>query len=277
IKVRLLGFCQAVYGRNADAPLPVIAAAGPGDCFQTAIEATRIAVRHMTPVFLLTDGYIANAAGPWSIPDMADFDPILANAVPEKPASDEPTALKKTIWRRDEASLGRAWIAAGTDGFAHRIGGLEKDIATGDISYDADNHQAMSDLRQAKVDAVADFIPPQGVDQGAEKGPLVVVGWGSTHGVIWRAVDQARDAGIDVAQIHLRYLNPLPKNLGALLAGYDRILLPEMNMGQCATLLRDKLEVDVVPLTKVSGQPFKISEIVDAIKENMPPAVRAAE
>ncbi len=265
---------QAVYGRNADAPMPVIAASGPGDCFDVAIEATRIALRHMTPVFLLTDGYIANAAGPWAIPDMDSYDPITINPIPEKPQSDDATDLKRAVWARDPQSLGRAWIPAGTQGFAHRIGGIEKDIATGDISYDADNHQAMSELRQQKVDNVARFIPPQAVEQGGESGPLVVVGWGSTHGVIWRAVEQARAAGIDVAQIHLRYLNPLPENLAELLRGYERILLPEMNMGQCATLLRDKLEVDVIPLNKVSGQPFKIGEIVDAIKEAVAPAAQ---
>lgn len=268
---------QAVYGRNADAPIPVIATSSPGDCFDAAIEATRIAVRHMTPVFLLTDGYIANAAGPWALPDMAAHAPIETNALPAKPDNDDPTVLKKAIWKRDDKSLGRPWVAPGDDGFAHRIGGLEKDIETGDISYDAANHQAMSELRARKVDLIADFIPDQTVEQGPEKGPLVVVGWGSTYGAIRRAITVARDQGYDVAQVHLRYLNPLPKNLGALLAGYERILLPEMNMGQCATLLRDKLEVDVIPLTKVSGQPFKITEITDAIAEYYPAAVKAAE
>ena len=268
---------QAVYGRNADAPLPVIAASSPGDCFETAIEATRIAVRHMTPVFLLTDGYIANAAGPWALPDMDAFEKIEPNAPPAAPPSDDPTDLKKAIWKRDEKSLGRPWVAPGAEGLAHRIGGLEKDIETGDISYDAANHQAMSDLRARKVASVADFIPEQTVEQGPGRGPLVVVGWGSTHGAIWRAVTVAREQGFDIAQIHLRYLNPLPKNLKALLSGYERILLPEMNMGQCATLLRDKLEVDVIPLTKVSGQPFKITEIVDAIAAHYPAAVKAAE
>ena len=266
---------QAVYGRNADAPLPVIATAGPGDCFDAAIEATRIAIRHMTPVFLLTDGYIANAAGPWALPDMEDFEPILHGA-PPKPR-DDATELKKAIWNRDPSTHGRPWVAPGMEGLAHRIGGLEKDIATGDISYDADNHQAMSDLRARKVEAVADFIPDQDVEQGETKGPLAVIGWGSTHGAIWRAVNDAREQGYDVAQIHLRYLSPLPKNLGRLLGCYDKIILPEMNIGQCATLLRDKLGLEVIQLNKVSGQPFKISEIVDAIKENYPGAKQAAE
>lgn len=265
---------QAVYGRNADAPLPVIATAGPGDCFDAAIEATRIAIRHMTPVFLLTDGYIANAAGPWALPDMADFEPILSNAPPQP--QEDPTALKKEIWNRDPSSLGRPWVAPGMEGLAHRIGGLEKDIETGDISYDAANHQAMSELRARKVQAVADFIPDQEVEQGETKGPIAIVGWGSTHGAIYRAVQLAREEGYDVAQIHLRYLNPLPKNLGRLLASYDKIILPEMNMGQCATLLRDKLGIDVIQLNKVSGQPFKITEIQDVIKEHYPVAIKKA-
>ncbi|MCA8888928.1 MAG: hypothetical protein KDA46_08875, partial [Parvularculaceae bacterium] len=145
-------------------------------------------------------------------------------------------------------------------------GGIEKDIATGDISYDGANHQKMSDMRFAKVASVAKFIAPQKVEQGPDKGPLAVVGWGSTHGPIWRAVEAARIEGLDVAQIHLRWLNPFPENLGDLLAGFDRILLPEMNMGQCATLLRDRLGVSVESLIKVTGQPFKISEILDAIR-----------
>ncbi|HPE30527.1 MAG TPA: 2-oxoacid:acceptor oxidoreductase subunit alpha [Parvularculaceae bacterium] len=268
---------QAVYGRNADAPLPVIAAAGPGDCFDVAIEATRVAIRHMTPVFLLTDGYIANAAGPWSIPNMDDYEPILHNAPPKPVQSDDPTDLKRAIWSRDPQSLGRPWIAPGMEGLAYRVGGIEKDVKTGDISYDAKNHQTMTNMRAEKVASVADFIPPQQVEQGPSKGPLAVVGWGSTHGVIWRAVDQARSQGLDVAQIHLRWLSPLPKNLGELLSGYDAILLPEMNMGQCATLLRDKLGLAVVSMPQVSGQPFKIADIIEAIRANYPGAAQAAE
>jgi 2-oxoglutarate ferredoxin oxidoreductase subunit alpha len=268
---------QAVYGRNADAPVPVIAASGPGDCFEVAVEATRVALRHMTPVFLLTDGYIANAAGPWSIPDMGRFDKIASNPPPELPATDNTDEVKRAIWARNPETLGRPWIPPGVEGFRHRVGGLEKDIQTGDISYDDDNHQAMTELRAKKVESVAKFIPAQTIDQGPERGDLIVVGWGSTHGVIWRAVNQALGQGYKVAQAHLRWLNPLPANLGALLANYDRVLLPEMNMGQCATLLREKLEIEVVPLTKVSGQPFKISEILAAIRANCPGAARAAE
>jgi 2-oxoglutarate ferredoxin oxidoreductase subunit alpha len=255
----------------------VISCSDPGDCFDVAIEAARTALRHMTPVFLLTDGYIANAAGPWSIPDITKYAPIEPNAPPAPVQSDDPSDLKRAIWNRNPETYGRPWPSPGMKGLAHRIGGLEKDIKTGDISYEAANHQAMGNLRAAKVASVAKFIPPQKVEQGADKGPLVVVGWGSTHGVIWRAVEAARKQGLDVAQVHLRWLNPLPSNLGDLLRGYARVLLPEMNMGQCATLLRDKLEIDVIPLPKVSGQPFKISEILEAIRTNYPSAAQAAE
>ena len=266
---------QAIYGRNGDTPVPVLATSGPGDCFDAAIEATRTALRHMTPVFLLTDGFIANAAGPWALPNMDAYAPIEFGAPPAP--SDDQTELKKSIWARNEKTLGRAWVAPGMGGLAHRIGGLEKDVETGDISYDAENHQRMSTLRAAKVERIADFIPDQDVEQGGTSGPLAVVGWGSTHGAIWRAVSDARAKGMDVAQIHLRWLNPLPKNLGALLAGYERVLLPEMNMGQCATLLRDKLSIDVVQINKVSGQPFKTSELAAAIEENYHGARQAAE
>jgi len=270
---------QAVYGRNADTPVPVLATAGPGDCFDAAIEATRVALRHMTPVYLLTDGYIANAAGPWALPDMDDYEPILSGAPPAP--NDDPTELKKAIWDRSCESYGRPWVTPGMKGLAHRIGGLEKDIETGDISYDADNHQKMSGMRAAKVASVAEFIPDQIVEQGDDHGPLVVVGWGSTHGVIWRAVEAARAEGLNVSQIHLRWLNPFPKNLDALLRRYERILLPEMNMGQCATLIRDRLEIYVETMAQVSGQPFKIRDIVDAIRKHYPgdakKIVKAAE
>ena len=270
---------QAVYGRNADTPVPVLAAAGPGDCFDAAIEATRVALRHMTPVFLLTDGYIANAAGPWALPDMDDYDPILYGAAPQP--VDDPVELKKAIWDRSGQSLGRPWVSPGMKGLAHRIGGLEKDVETGDISYDADNHAAMTKLRADKVKSVAQFIPDQHVEQGEDHGPLVVVGWGSTHGVIWRAVEAARNEGLSVSQIHLRWLNPFPENLDALLRHYERILLPEMNMGQCATLIRDRLEITVDSMPQVSGQPFKVRDLLDAIRKHYPAdakkTVKAAE
>jgi 2-oxoglutarate ferredoxin oxidoreductase subunit alpha len=252
---------QAVYGRNADSPVPVIAARSPSDCFAVALEAVRIAVRHMTPVFLLTDGYLANAAEPWRLPDMREFAPIEANSSKE--------TGKSAIFDRNPRSLGRPWIVPGTPGFMHRIGGLEKDIRTGNISYDAANHQAMTHLRADKVKAVADFIPDQVVEIGPEKGAVAVVAWGSTYGAVYQAVRRIARKHKSVSHIHLRYLNPFPKNLAALLRGFERIVVPEMNMGQLATLLRDKLGVEVIQCNKVTGQPFQIRELVKFIEAQL--------
>lgn len=265
---------QAVYGRNADAPLPVISARSPSDCFEVAIEAVRIALRHMTPVMLLTDGYLQNAAEPWRIPNLEDFAPITTNPVPARKAGED---LGSVIFNRDAETLGRPWVAPGMPNLMHRIGGLEKDLKTGNISYDAANHQAMTNLRADKVAAVAKFIPPQSVEIGPEQGSIAVVGWGSTYGAIYQAV-RAIPSGEGVAHIHIRHLSPLPENLGELLRGFDRILVPEMNMGQLATLLRDKLGVETVQLNKVTGQPFLIAEIVQKIRSLLTakPAVRAA-
>ena len=247
---------QAVYGRNADTPLPVLSASTSGECFDMAIEAVRIAVRHMTPVILLADGYLSNAAEPWRLPDIDSYEPILCNV----PQGGEGSAQRQAFTRHPE-TLGRAWITPGMPGLMHRIGGLEKDIATGHISYDPANHQQMTDMRAAKLDAVSHFIPDQGIELGDDTGDLVVVGWGSTYGPIYQA---ARATGVSF--VHLRYLNPLPSNLGALLDRFDRILVPEMNNGQLATLLRDKLCVDPLSYCKVSGQPFLIRELIAKIE-----------
>jgi len=254
----------AVYGRNADAPVPVLAASSPSDCFDTAIEAVRIAIRHMTPVILLSDGYLANAAEPWKIPDMASYAPIEANPVPSKTASDDGESV---AFSRDSETFGRPWISAGMPDLAYRVGGLEKDIRTGQISYDAENHQKMSELRAAKVQSVADFIPDQAIEVGPQRGKLAVVGWGSTRGSLYQAVREMSERS--VSHIHIRYLSPLPKNLGELLAGFERVLVPEMNMGQLSTLLRDKLGIDPVPMTKVTGQPFQIAELREAIEREL--------
>ena len=250
----------AVYGRNADAPLPVIASRSPSDCFETAIEAVRIAIRHMTPVFLLTDGYLANAAEPWRLPDMADFDPIPVNRLPEGETS------REHLFKRDPATLARPWVVPGTPELMHRIGGLEKDITTGDISYDADNHQAMTRLRSEKVERIADFIPDQVVERGPSEGKIAIIGWGSTYGAIFQAVRQIERTEPAVSHIHVRYLSPLPKNLGELLAQFDHVVVPEMNNGQFATVLRDKLGIEPIPFNKVSGQPFQVRELVKFIK-----------
>ena len=248
---------QAVYGRNADTPLPVLAASTAGECFEMAIEATRIAIRHMTPVILLVDGYLSNAAEPWKIPQLANFEPIAINPVPD--SDDTP---QRKAFARDAASFGRPWITPGMPGLMHRVGGLEKDLESGHISYDPANHQRMTELRAAKVDAVAAFIDDQALEHGPDRGDVVVVGWGSTFGPIYQATQQT-----DTAFIHLRHLNPLPKNLDALLGRFDKILVPEMNNGQLTTLLRDKLCVEPISFTKVTGQPFLIRELVDKIEE----------
>lgn len=249
---------QAVYGRNGDAPMPVLAARSPADAFDCAIEACRIAVDYMTPVMLLTDGYIANAAEPWKVPDMAGYAPFPV----EFTAGDD--APKP--YERDE-KLKRPWIKPGTPGLMHRIGGIEKQVNTGNIDYAPDNHQAMTDLRQAKVAGIADSIPDQEVSLGTAGGKLAIVGWGSTFGPIHQAVLRARAKGQDVSHIHLRHIWPMPKNLGELLKSYDKILVPEMNTGQLKTVLRDQYLVDAKPLNKVSGQPFRIAEIEAAIEE----------
>jgi 2-oxoglutarate ferredoxin oxidoreductase subunit alpha len=263
----------AVYGRNADAPVPVIAARSPSDCFEVAIEAVRIAVRHMTPVILLTDGYLANAAEPWRLPNMDEIPRITVNTPGERAEGQD---VPSFIFKRDPETLGRPWVAPGMPGLMYRVGGIEKDIRTGNISYDAQNHQAMSDLRAAKVASVAKFIPPQKVEIGPEKGALAVVGWGSTYGALYQAV-RAMPAKERVSHIHIRYLSPLPENLAELLSGFDRILVPEMNMGQLATLLRDKLGVETIQFNKVTGQPFLIGELVQKIRTLLgaKPAVRA--
>jgi 2-oxoglutarate ferredoxin oxidoreductase subunit alpha len=251
---------QAVYGRNGDAPMPVIAARSAADCFDVAIEAVRLATRYMTPVMLLTDGYIANAAEPWKVPDMSGYQPFPVRFLEQAP---EGGFLP---YGRDE-KLARPWVKPGTPGLLHRIGGIEKAQGTGNIDYSPGNHQAMTDLRQQKVLGIADDIPDQEVTLGEASGKLAVVGWGSTFGPIHQAVRRQRMRGRDVHHIHVRHIWPLPKNLGELLRGYDKIIVPEMNTGQFKTVLRDQYLVDAKPLNKVSGQPFRIAEIEAAIED----------
>jgi 2-oxoglutarate ferredoxin oxidoreductase subunit alpha len=252
---------QAIYGRNADSPLPVLAARSPADAFDCAIEACRIAVQYMTPVMLLTDGYIANAAEPWRVPDMGSYAPF-AVSFHERPLGEGESV---NPYERD-GKLARVWIKPGTPGLMHRIGGIEKNVGTGHIDYSPENHQAMTDIRANKVLGVADSIPEQEICLGEAGGRLAVVGWGSTFGPIHQAVRRARSRGADVSHIHLRHIWPLPKNLGDLLMTYNRIIVPEMNRGQLKTLLRDQYLVDARPVNKVSGQPFKIAEIEAAIE-----------
>jgi 2-oxoglutarate/2-oxoacid ferredoxin oxidoreductase subunit alpha len=250
---------QAVYGRNGDTPIPVIAARSPVDTFDCAIEAVRIATQFMTPVILLTDGYIANAAEPWKVPDMSTYAPFPKSFLESMPEG----GFKP--YGRDE-KLARPWVKPGTPGLTHRIGGIEKEVDTGHINYGAANHQAMTDIRKNKVDGIADHIPAQEVALGQAGGKLAIVGWGSTFGPIHQAVRRARAKGHDVSHIHIRHIWPMPRNLGELLHSYDQVIVPEMNTGQLKTVLRDQFLVDAKPLTKVSGQPFRIAEIEAAIE-----------
>ena len=251
---------QAVYGRNADSPVPVISARSPADAFDCAIEACRIATKYMTPVMLMTDGYIANAAEPWKVPDMSGYAPFpvsFFDTIPDEGQQVMPYA------RGD--GLARPWIKPGTPGLEHRIGGIEKQPGTGNIDYSPAAHQEMTDTRHAKVLGIANDIPDQDICLGREGAELVVVGWGSTFGPIHQAVRRAIAAGKDIAHIHVRHIWPAPKNLGPLLKGFKHVLVPEMNMGQYKTLLRDQYLVDAQSLTKVSGHPFRIAEIEAAI------------
>jgi 2-oxoglutarate ferredoxin oxidoreductase subunit alpha len=248
---------QAVYGRNGDAPMPVIAARSPGDAFECAIEAVRIAVQYMTPVMLLTDGYIANAAEPWAVPDLTTYEAFPVEFLTEVPEG----GFKP--YGRDE-KLKRPWVKPGTPGLLHRIGGIEKELDTGHINYEASNHQAMTDIRKDKIDGIK--VPDQIVELGAEGGKLAVVGWGSTFGPIHQAVRRKRAEGLDVSHVHIRHIWPLPANLGELLKSFDKVIVPEMNTGQLKTVLRDQYLVDAKPVNKVSGQPFTIAEIEAAIE-----------
>ncbi len=252
---------QAVFGRNADSPLVVLAAQSPADCFKASIEATRLATKYMTPVLLLTDTYIVNAAEPWLIDNVDDVARFTVEF------RTDPEGFHPFL--RDEATLARPWAIPGTPGLEHRIGALEKDYDTGNVSYDPANHQRMTDTRMAKIAGIANDIPMQAVDAGPERGPLAVVGWGSTYGPISRAVEDLRSEGFEVSHIHLRYLWPLPRNLGGLLGGFDKILVPEMNMGQLVNLLRAEYLVPAEGFNKVTGKPFKIAEIEAAIRARL--------
>lgn len=249
---------QVMYGRNGESPLPVIAACSPSDCFEVAQEAWRIATRFMVPVILLSDGYIANGAEPWRIPDVGDLKEIEIS----HPQATEGEEFQPYL--RNER-LARPWAVPGTPGLEHRVGGLEKQDITGNVSYDPENHQHMTDVRQQKVDNIADDIPEQAV-VGPESGDLLVVSWGGTFGACTTAVERCQGEGLSVAHAHLRYLNPFPRNLGDLLSRYQQILVPELNMGQLRAILRAKYLVDVAGLNKVQGKPFAVAEIVDKIK-----------
>lgn len=252
---------QAMYGRNGESPLPVVAPQSPSDCFAMAIDAWRIAVTFMCPVIVLSDGYIANGAEPWKIPSFDSLEKIeVTHPAPRE--EDDPAFLP---YSRDE-NLARPWALPGTKGLEHRIGGLEKEAETGNVSYDPDNHQAMCELRQEKIDRIADFIPPQEVF-GPEKGDVLVLSWGGTYGACRTAVTRAQAAGTSVAHAQLRYLNPFPRNFEEVLNNYDKVLIPELNLGQLKTLIQAKYLVECIGLNKVKGRPFTIAEIEQRIEE----------
>ncbi len=248
---------QAVVGRNGECPMPVLAPCTPGDCFHIAMEGIRIAVKYMTPVMVLSDGYLANGAEPWRIPDF--------NELPEievKYAEPDDGAEPFMPYRRDEETLSRPWAIPGTPGLEHHIGGLEKDKLSGNVSYDPDNHEYMIKLRARKVAGVVRDIPDLEV-QGPQEGELLVLGWGSTYGAIVSACERLRDQKVPVANTHLRYLNPFPANLGEVLQRYEKVLVPEMNLGQLRRLLQAEYLKPILGLNKVKGQPFKVEEIMD--------------
>ncbi|GGJ41326.1 oxidoreductase [Streptomyces brasiliensis] len=251
---------QAMYGRNGEAPLPVVAPQSPADCFDAAVEAVRIAVTYRTPVMLLSDGYLANGSEPWRLPDVASLPRIEPGFA--TPPSDGQRFMP---YARAPETLARPWAPPGVAGLEHRIGGIEKKDGTGDISYDPDNHDFMVRSRQAKVDAVARSIPALEVDDPGGRARVLVIGWGSTYGPIGAAVRQVRRRGLDIAQVHLRHLNPFPPDLGDILSAYERVVCPEMNLGQLATLLRDRYLVDVRRLTTVRGMPFAAEQLAQEL------------
>ena len=250
---------QAIYGRNGDCPCVVIAASSPSDCFDTAIEAAEIALRHMIPVMLLSDGYIANGSEPWMIPDISKIKNIDNNMVKENSCEDF------MPYEHDEKTLARPWAIPGTEGYEHRIGGLEKANITGNVDYSPENHEFMVRQRQKKVDVIADFIPEVKID-GEKEGDLLVISWGGVFGSVKSGVRKAQEKNLSVSHIHLRHLNPFPSNLGECILNFNNVLIPELNMGHLKTIIRDKYLVDAKGFNKISGKPFTSTEIFEKIK-----------
>jgi 2-oxoglutarate ferredoxin oxidoreductase subunit alpha len=252
---------QALFGRNGEAPIPVVAPQSPSDCFDAAIEAARIAVTYRTPVMLLSDGYLANGSEPWRLPDVTSLPAISpAFAAPVQGEEFQP-------FQRDPETLARPWAVPGTPGLEHRIGGLEKADGTGNISYDSNNHDLMVRLRQAKIDGIATDIAPLEVDDPTGHANVLVLGWGSTYGAITAAVRRVRRTGTPIAQTHLRHLNPFPANIAEILRSYDKVIVPEINLGQLALLLRGKYLIDVISYNRVRGLPFKSEELAGVIQD----------
>ncbi|MDH5493759.1 MAG: 2-oxoacid:acceptor oxidoreductase subunit alpha, partial [Myxococcales bacterium] len=252
---------QAVWGRNGDAPLPVLAASSPSDCFTMAIEAVRLAIKYMTPVMLLTDGYLANGAEPWRVPQVSEMTPF--------PTSFHQETEGFHPFLRDPETLARIWPIPGTPGLMHRIGGIERDHDSGHISYEPENHHRMTKIRAAKVEGIANDLPVATLEQGEAEGDLLAVGWGSTHGSISQAVRKLREQGKKVSHLHLRNLWPLPRGVGEILAGFRHVMVPEMNNGMLDKMLRAEFLVDAVGFNKISGQPFYIDDLADEIQRRL--------
>ena len=252
---------QAYYGRNGESPMPVIAASTPSDCFYAVYEAVRIAIQHMTPVIFLSDGYIANGSEPWKYPESNDLAAIDVNFKKELCENEETFQP----YLRDE-KLVRAWAVPGFAGLEHRVGGLEKQNITGNVSYDPENHQLMVKIRQQKIDNIADYIPEQKIDNGPEKGEVLVIGWGSTYGAIKSAVAELISEGHAVSHVHLRYVRPFPKNLGDIIKNFEKVMIPELNNGQLVKIIRDKYLVDAKRFNKIMGIPFTKTELIEEIK-----------
>jgi 2-oxoglutarate ferredoxin oxidoreductase subunit alpha len=253
---------QAYYGRNGESPMPIVSASTPSDCFEAVYEAVRISVEHMTPVIFLSDGYIANGAEPWQFPNTENLPPIHVEFKTDLGHNE----TKFQPYQRDE-NLVRPWALPGTPGLEHRIGGLEKENITGNVSYDPENHQLMVKIRQEKVDKIANNIPEQKLDNGPEEGDVLVLGWGSTYGVIKTAVAELLEQGHSVAHAHLRYVRPFPRNLGGILSNYKTVLIPEINNGQLVKIIRDQYLVDAKAYNKVMGVPITKTELVEEIKK----------
>ncbi len=253
---------QSYYGRNGECPMPIISASTPSDCFNAVYEAVRISVEHMTPVIFLSDGYIANGAEPWKFPRAEDLHPVKVKFKTELGDHED----KFQPYLRDE-KLVRPWAIPGTPGLEHRIGGLEKQNITGNISYDPENHQLMVKIRQEKIDKIADFIPLQKLDSGLEKGSLLVLGWGSTYGAIKSAVNELQQQGVSVSHAHLRYIRPFPKNLSTILNNFDKVLIPEINNGQLIKIIRDQYFIDAKGYNKIMGIPITKTEMIEQIQQ----------
>lgn len=252
---------QAMYGRNGESPMVIVAPKSPADCFNMAFEACRIALEHMIPVMYLSDGYLANGSEPWKFPQEKDLKDIKVRFEPPRENSDEPFLP----YLRDENHV-RSWAIPGTEGIEHRVGGLEKEDGTGNVSYDPDNHEKMVKLREAKRNKVADFIPLQEIDLGKPTGDVLVLGWGSTYGSIRTAVGQLRRDGMDISHAHLNYISPFPRNLEELLRGFETVIVPEINNGQLVRLIRDEFLIPAKPINKIKGRPFGVQELKDSIR-----------